>query len=176
MSQKVETYAKSLVDIANVEDHLPIVESELLAFAQAIKDNDNLRQTLSDSNIDVEQRVGVVGQILQGKVLATTKAIIALIVIAEHANDFDDIVKEFITQSSKMRDKVSAEIRSAVALDDSTVEKLTQALSKATGKDLDLHVVVDETVIGGIVATVGDQVIDGSLRTRLSKLKETIDG
>lgn len=176
MSQRVETYAKSLVDIARVEDHLRIVESELLSFAQAVKDNDNLRQTLSDANVEIEQRIGVVSEILQGKVLATTKAIIALIVISEHANELDDIVKEFVSQSAKLRDKESAEIRSAVPLDDATIQKLTEALSKATGKELDLHVVIDESVIGGIVATVGDNVIDGSLRSRLSKLKETIDG
>lgn len=176
MSQRVRTYAKSLVDIALVEDHLSIVEAELLTFSNAVTDNDDLRQTLNDSNIEVEQRIAVVDQILQGKALSTTKAIIALIVVAEHANELAEIAKAFGEESAKLREKEFAEIRSAVALDDETIARLTQALNQATGKELDVHVVVDESVIGGIVATVGDNVIDGSIKTRLTQLKETIDG
>lgn len=176
MSERVQTYAKALVEIARVENRLADVEDELFLFARAATENDSLRLTLTDINIPVEQRVAVVDEILEGKALAVTKAIISLIVIAERSGDLTEIVDAFVAAAAKTRDKETAEVRTAVALDDATLAKLEEALSKATGKSLDLHVVVDETVLGGIVATVGDEVIDGSVRTRLTKLKETIDG
>jgi len=176
MSERVRIYAKSLVDIARVEGRLADVEDELFSFARAMQNNDELRLTLTDPNIPVEQRLAVVDQILEGKALSTTKAIIALIVVAEHAGDLSEIVDSFVQQSAHIRDKETAEIRTAVALDEKTLEKLVEALSKATGKSLDVKVIVDENVIGGISAKVGDQVIDGTVRSRLNKLKETIDG
>jgi len=175
-SSKVQAYAKSLVEIARAENRLADIEDELFKFSRAVIENDNLRMTLTDINVPVEQRLAVVDQILEGKALAATKGIVALIVVAEHSGDLTEIIDEFIREAAKSRSKESAEIRTAVELDDATVAKLEEALSKATGKALDLHVVVDEKVLGGIIATVGDEVIDGSVRTRLNKLKEAIDG
>lgn len=176
MSERTQVYAQSLVDIARVENRLSDVEDELFRFAQAVQGNDDLRLILTDPNVPSEQRVGVCDQLLEGKAIATTKAIVALIVMSEHAGDLSEIVDAFVARSAHIREKETAEIRTAVELDDATLEKLVQALSKATGKSLDVKVILDESVIGGIVAKVGDQVIDGTVRSRLSKLKETIDG
>ena len=67
-----------------------------------------------------------------------------------------------------------AEVRSAVPLDESQRTRLAAALSQATGKQVEVKVIVDEKVLGGIVARVGDTVIDGTIRHRLEQLKETI--
>lgn len=176
MSERTQIYAQSLVDIARVEGRLSDVEDELFAFARAVQGNDELRLVLTDPNIPAEQRVAVVDQILEGKALSVTKAIVALIVMSEHAGDLSEIVDAFVARSAHIREKETAEIRTAVELDDVTLAKLVEALSKASGKSLDVKVIVDPSVIGGIVAKIGDQVIDGTVRSRLSKLKETIDG
>jgi len=65
-------------------------------------------------------------------------------------------------------------VRSAVALSDEQQARLAAALTNATGKQLNLKVVVDPSVLGGIVATVGDTVIDGSVRTRIDQLKSRL--
>jgi F-type H+-transporting ATPase subunit delta len=176
MSERTQVYAQSLVDIARVENRLSNVEDELFIFAQAVKTNDELRMTLTDPNIPAEQRFAVIDQILEGKALGTTKGILALIVMSEHAGILDEIVQAFIERSAHIREKETAEIRTAVELDEETLSNLVKALSKATGKSLDVKVVIDETVIGGVLAKIGDQVIDGTVKSRLSKLKETIDG
>ena len=67
-----------------------------------------------------------------------------------------------------------AEVRSAVPLDEGQRARLAAALSQATGKRVEVKVIVDEKVLGGIVARVGDTVIDGTIRHRLEQLKETI--
>ena len=56
-------------------------------------------------------------------------------------------------------------------LTDDQQDRLAAALANATGKQVDLKVVVDPSVLGGLVATVGDTVIDGTVRTRLDQLK-----
>jgi F-type H+-transporting ATPase subunit delta len=76
-----------------------------------------------------------------------------------------------VKRASSEKQLEVAEVRSAIALNDTQKSRLAEVLSKATGKKLNLKVVVDPNVIGGIVATVGDEVIDDSIRTRLDQVK-----
>ncbi|MFM7126017.1 MAG: ATP synthase F1 subunit delta, partial [Actinomycetota bacterium] len=64
-----------------------------------------------------------------------------------------------------------AEVRTAVPLTADQQTRLSAALANATGRQVNLKVVVDPSVLGGIVATVGDTVIDGSIRTRVENVK-----
>ena len=67
-----------------------------------------------------------------------------------------------------------ATVRSAVALSDDQRDRLTAALRAKLGTDVDVKVIQDPSVVGGLVTTVGDTVIDGSVRSRLSRLRETL--
>ena len=67
-----------------------------------------------------------------------------------------------------------AEVRTAVPLDGGRRDGLAKALSEATGKDVELKVLVDPSVIGGVVARVGDQVFDGSIRRKLELAREQL--
>lgn len=176
MSEKVNAYAKALVLIGRADNRLADIEDELFQFATILKTNDQLRNTLNDANIAIEERIAVIDQILEGKALNTTKGIISMLVASEHSGLIDEITDAFVREAAKTRSKEVATIRTAVALDEDIVNRIAAALSKRTGKDLDVKVIVDESVMGGIIANVGDEVIDGSVKTRLSKLKETIDG
>ena len=72
------------------------------------------------------------------------------------------------------RGQAVAEVRSAVSLNDDQRDRLRSALSNATGMNIDIVVVVDPDILGGVVAQVGDTVFDGSVRTRLEKMKERL--
>jgi F-type H+-transporting ATPase subunit delta len=76
--------------------------------------------------------------------------------------------------SAAEANKEVAEVRSAVPLTSDQRERLAKALGLATGKQIEVKVVVDPSVLGGVVAQVGDTVIDGSVRTRLDQLKHAL--
>ncbi|MGD2043458.1 MAG: F0F1 ATP synthase subunit delta, partial [Acidimicrobiia bacterium] len=76
--------------------------------------------------------------------------------------------------AASSRDRAVAEVRSAVPLDDATVSRLTESLGRATGKKVEVKVVVDPSVIGGIVARVGDTVIDGSIARRVDSVRQAV--
>jgi F-type H+-transporting ATPase subunit delta len=63
-----------------------------------------------------------------------------------------------------------------VPLDEDRRRRLAEALGRATGKEVDLRVIVDESVIGGVYARVGDQVFDGTVRRRLELARERLSG
>jgi F-type H+-transporting ATPase subunit delta len=65
-------------------------------------------------------------------------------------------------------------VRTAVALSDDQQDRLRAALANATGRNVSLKVVVDPSVLGGVVATIGDVVFDGTVRTNLEQLKSRL--
>ena len=77
-------------------------------------------------------------------------------------------------RAAARQQRVVVEARSAVALDDERVRRLEEALSAATGRQVDVEVIVDPSVVGGVVARVGDEVIDGSVRRKLDLAREQL--
>ena len=174
MAERVDIYADALLRIAQVEGHLAEVEDELFRFARVVEANDDLYMALSDRTLPVERRLGIVDELLEGKALATTTAIVSFVVAAGRGHDLPAIAQKFVELAAATRQHAVAEVRSAVPLDDATVQRLAAVLSESTGKQIEVKVVVDETVLGGIVATIGDTVIDEKIRHRIEQLKESM--
>jgi len=94
-------------------------------------------------------------------------------VAAGRASSLPAIVDAFVERSAASRNKTVATVRSAVELTEDQANRLTAALNGATGKDVEVKVVVDPSVLGGVVTEIGDDIIDGSVRRRLSQLRES---
>jgi F-type H+-transporting ATPase subunit delta len=173
-STKVEAYAQALLEVARAEGHLATVEDDLFRFARTFESSDDLRMALTDPSLPLELRVAVVDELMGGKALATSTALASMVVAAGQSGDLPAIVNRFVELAAAERAHEIAEVRSAIPLDDAQIERLAAALSKATKKQVEVKVVVDPTVLGGLVARVGDTVIDGTIRHRLEQLKELI--
>src|SRR5580765_8505536 len=167
MADRVDVYARALLDLVNAEGHLDEVEDELFRFARIVEGNDDLRMSLANPGLPLERRAAIVDELLDNRALPVTKAIAAFIVGAGRGHDLPTIVDRFVALAAQGREHAVAEVRSAVALDDTQRQRIAEALSRATRKNVEVKVIVDETVLGGIVATIGDTVIDGTVRHRL---------
>ena len=99
-----------------------------------------------------------------GRALGATVGFVNFVVSLGRASDLPAIADELVAKVAGSRDKVVAEVRSAIELDDKTVARLAKALAKKTNKDVEVRVIVDPDVVGGIVARVGDVVIDGTVQ------------
>jgi F-type H+-transporting ATPase subunit delta len=174
VSARLDAYARAILEIAIAEGYLAESEDELFRFARAFEASDELRMALSDPALPADRRMAVVEQLLPGASLATSRAVASFIVGIGRGHDLPAIVDRFIALAAESRSHEVAEVRSAVALTDTQVADLAAALSRATGKRVEVKVVVDEKVLGGIVARVGDTVIDGSVRYRLDQLRATV--
>ena len=172
MADRNEVYAQAILDIVQVEGHVDEVEDELFRFARIVEGNDDLRMTISNPGLPLDQRAALVDDLLENRALPTTRAVATFLVAAGRGHDLPAIVTRFVELAAQTREQVVAEVRSAVALDDSQKARIAVALSSATRKRVEVKVVVDESVLGGIVATIGDTVIDGTVRHRLEQLKE----
>lgn len=170
-SRKVEAYARAVHGIARVEDGLAAIEDDLFRFARAVEASDELRTALTDPALPLARRLAIIDDLSAGKALPLSVALISMVVAAGRVNDLSAIVDRFLELSAEDREREVAEVRSAIALDDAQIERLAVALGRATSKNIEVKVVVDPTVLGGLVARIGDTVIDGSVRHRLEQMK-----
>ena len=147
------------------------MEDELFRFARTLEASDELRTTLTDAALPVSRRQQIVEDLLGGKANPVTVALSSMVVGTGRSRDLVAIIDELVRLSAAEANKELAEVRSAVPLTDDQKTRLAEALGKATGKSVELKVVIDPSVLGGLVAQVGDTVIDGSVRSRLEQLK-----
>jgi F-type H+-transporting ATPase subunit delta len=173
-SDRVESYAQAFLEVARAEGHLAEVEDELFRFANAYNESDELRLALTDPGLPVDRKVGVIQDLLERKALAVSQALVIATVVAGRAGELEQIVSRFVQLAVSERAHELAEVRSAVPLSDDDVARLQQALSEATRKNVEVKVVVDPEVMGGVVTKIGDLVIDGTVRHRLDQLREQI--
>jgi len=171
--QRIEAYANALFEIARAEGSLETVERELFSVARAIEGSDELRNALTDQRLPVERRQGIVEQLLGDRANPTTNALVSFIVGSGRARDLPQIVDHLVERAAADRAEEVAEVRTAIPLDDSQRQRLAEVLGKATGKKVSVKVVVDPKILGGVVARVGDTVIDGSVLHRLNQLRAT---
>jgi F-type H+-transporting ATPase subunit delta len=171
MTDRVDAYADALVRVASSEGQLSEVEDELFRFARILEGNDELRMALTDPQLPAERRQAVVEELLGAKALPVTRAIVSFVVALGRAAELPKIADRIVALAAEQREHEVAEVRTAVALDDAAQRRLAQALSQATGKQIEVKVIVDPTVLGGVIARIGDTVIDGTVRSRIDQLK-----
>lgn len=170
----VRGYASAIFQIAEAEGVLERVSDELFRFAKAVEQNNELRTALSDIAIPAERKDAVIYELLGDKASPHTRDIAAFVVAQARTNQLSEIASAVAELAAEAREKVLAEVRTAVELDDETRQRLADALSSATGKRVDVKVLLDPTVVGGFYAKIGDEVIDATVRRRLQELREQL--
>ena len=174
MTEKVEEYAAGLAKLAEAEGELNRVAEELSQLGRTVESSDQLRSTLSDRAIPASRRIGILEDLLGATASPVTINLVSTLVGAGRGSHIGPIADELIRQAAESRGQAVAEVRSAITLSDDQRDRLKSALSSATGMNIDIVVVVDPEILGGVVAQVGDTVFDGSVRTRLEKIKERL--
>ena len=170
---RVAGYAEALFAVAAAEDDLSVVEDELSRFAQTLRSDDDLGSTLADRALPMERRLQVVEDLLGGRASAVTTALVSMVVAAGRATELPAIVDAMLERSAVSRNKTVATVRSAVDLTADQRERLAAAINTRTGREVEVRVFIDPSVLGGVVTEIGDDIIDGSVRRRLNQLRES---
>ena len=172
--ERIDGYANALFEVARVEGSLAAVEDDLFRFARTLESSDELRSVLTDEAVPASRRQGVIEDLLGGTASPVTANLVSFVVGSGRARQLPQIIDRLVARAAEAKDSVVGEVRSAVPLTEDQKTRLGEALSKATGKKVEVKVIQDPSVLGGLVAQVGDTVIDGSVRARLDQLRESI--
>ena len=170
----IEGYARALFEVARAEATLDEVEDELFRFARSYESSDALRNALTDEHVPAEKLQAIVEDLLGGKATATTTQLVSMVVGSGRSRDLPAIIDSLVQRASSAKQLDVAEVRTAVPLTEDQRVRLRAALENSTGKSLNLKVIVDPAVLGGVVAAIGDTVIDDTVRTRIDQLQSRL--
>ncbi len=174
MTDRAAGYAAAVLDLARAEDSLEVVEQELFALSGALEKSKELRDALGNPQLPAERKAAIIDDLIGKKASSVTVGVVQLVVGQGRSSELPAIVDSFVAQAAATRQKVVAEVRSAIPLDKATITRLEGSLGRVTGRSVEVKVVVDETVLGGLVAQVGDTVFDGSVEGRLKGLRRIL--
>jgi F-type H+-transporting ATPase subunit delta len=151
------------------------VSDELFAVRQLVDDHHDLRSALSDPSRSVADKRQMLDQLLGDKVQKATMLLIGQAVSGTHGA-IDGALVEFQHLAAEANDEKLATVHTARELDDSERERLVTALSRQYDRTVHLQVVVDPAVIGGLRVEIGDDVIDGTVTSRLEDAQRKLAG
>jgi F-type H+-transporting ATPase subunit delta len=168
-------YAKALFDVASSEQKLG-PWSDALNAAAAVLGDANARRVLANPALDESKRADFIRAVSVGlkgaDVFETSagKALLALLAENDRLAVLPEIAVQFDQLKSEAENKIKATLISATAVDAGVAERVKQALVKRLGREVELTLEVDASLIGGAIVRAEDMVIDGSVRTRLEQL------
>src|SRR5438105_12789264 len=158
---RINSYAEAMFGVARAEGTIDEVEDELFRFARALEGSDELREALTDPHIPASRRQQIVEDLLGRRATSVTTALVLMVVGIGRGRDLPAIIGSLVQKAAAANDRAVAEVRTTVELSAAQRERLAQAINKATGKVVELKVIIDPTVLGGVITTIGDSVIDG---------------
>ncbi len=174
MTDRIAGYASGIFELAKAEGESERVEAEFLAVARAMESEADLRSALTDPQLPLDRKQGIIDELIGDRASGLTVSLVQLLVSQGRGSELPQIARSLTETSAASRNKAVAEVRTAVPLDDATIERLAAALGRATGKSVEVKVRVDPSVIGGVVARVGDTVIDGSIAHKVDSLRQVV--
>lgn len=150
------------------------VEDELFCFARLLEAQPELRAALTDPGVPPERRRALVEDLVAGRTTRPTTRLLGYLVEQDRARSLTRAIEELVARAAERRDRIVAEVRTAIDLDGERRARLAETLTRVTGKRVDLRIVIDPTVVGSLSVRVGDEVFDGSVRHQLDLARERL--
>ena len=171
-------YAKALFSLGKEQDKTGEYSEILAAIAALVGDTDaGVGDALNNPLYPLDARQKVMAKIAESvQADAIMTSFLNLLIEKKRADILPDIAYELQVMVDKDQNISHGSIISAIELDQTLLSKIQATLEKLTGNKVILETQVDPSIIGGIIAKVGDLVLDGSIKTQLNGLKESIKG
>jgi F-type H+-transporting ATPase subunit delta len=165
----------AIVKAADREGAGDRLEAELFAFGRTVTEHPDLRSALSDPARSVADKRALVRSLLEGKAHAGTVQLAEQAVAGTHLT-VTNAIDSFVVIAAGARNRLVALVRVAQPLDDAEEKRLAAALSAQYDRTVHLNTVVDPSVLGGVHVSVGDEVIDGTVSSRLDEAARRLAG
>ncbi len=168
-------YAKALMLIGKEDGNADLYSKELDQVVQLFDSNKELEKAVVNPLFDKNERRNVLIKVLEKTDLSKVmKSLLVLLFDKGRIGFLREICDFYKKLADELKGVVHAKLVSAAELSSDAVEKIRQGLAKRTGKDIILDIEQDTDLIGGIVTEIGDLVLDGSVKTQLFNMRESL--
>jgi len=161
---------------ADASGDLDATEDEIFRFGRAVDSSPELQMALTDPALSASAKASIVADLLAGRSTEATRQVLGYAVGHLHGRRLDAVVDDLAEVAARQRQRIVAEVRVARPLDAEQERRLADALSALKGRRVRLNVAVDPSVLGGVLVTVGDEVIDGTVAARLEQARRIMLG
>lgn len=152
------------------------VEEELFRFGRAVEANPSLQMTLTDPALTSAGKAAVVKDLVSATAAPATTAVLVHVAANLRGRRVDAAIDALSTLAAAQRERIVAQVRVAVDLDAAQRERMARALARLAGREVRLNIAIDPSVVGGASVRIGDDVIDGTMLTRLTQARRTLVG
>lgn len=152
------------------------VDAELFAFSRAVSSDAELELSLGSKLGDPEAKAAVVVKLLKGKASAATIAIVSALVQQPRGRRIGALLSYAADIVADQAGASIATVTSAQPIAAAQLTSLGKSLAKVYGRELNINLVIDPAIIGGLRVQVGDDVIDGSVSSRIQELRLQLAG
>ena len=163
--------AGALVLLAETEKsgHQSRVEEEVFYFARLIDSQADLQMALSDPSSTPQEKAKLIADLLSGRAHADTITLVSQYVSHPRGRRIGKALDELSVLAAARQNRLVATVTSAVAISDSHKSRIDAALSSIYGQEVLIDTVIDASVVGGVSVQIGDDVIDGTISTRIQQ-------
>jgi F-type H+-transporting ATPase subunit delta len=143
------------------------VEDELFRFSRILEGAPELRAALGDRNFPGERKAELVNSLLEGHVTDSTRRLLTRLVSLPRGRTLEAGLEEYAKIAADRRERLVARVRAAAPLTEEQKNRLANALARTYGRQVHLNVDIDPSVIGGLSVAIGDEIIDGTIASRI---------
>ena len=150
------------------------VEDELFRFGRIDAAEPELHAALASRVLPGDRKRELLNALLAGKVTPASLRLITQVTLHPRGRSLEANLAEYARLVAAWRERLIATVRVATALTDSQRERLSAALAAIYGRGIQLNVVLDPQVVGGLSVLIGDEFIDGTMSSRLAELRQRL--
>ncbi|MGF1428470.1 F0F1 ATP synthase subunit delta [Kitasatospora sp. LaBMicrA B282] len=173
-TEQLAAYAEVIA--AEKAGKLDDLEDELFRFGRVVSGSHELRAALTEPKATTAAKASLVGSLLGGKALPGTVRLVTSLVTNPRGRSLEQGLESYAKLAADRRDRVVALVTTAVPLSDGQKQRLSGALAKLYGRKVLLNIDVDHRVVGGVRVQIGDEIIDGTVSSRLDGARQALEG
>jgi F-type H+-transporting ATPase subunit delta len=166
-----ELAVQAIVAAAEQERRLDDVEDELFRFGRMVASHPELRIALTNPFVPADAKRQLLSELLAARITSEALRLITQAAVNPLGRSLDVSLEEYAKLAARRRERLVAEVHVAVPLTAQQRERLAAVLASAYGHQVHLNIVLDPKIAGGMTVRVGDELVDGSLATRLAEAR-----
>lgn len=162
--------------VAQDAGDLDRVEDELFGIERILAGSAPLQAALTNPAIDASVKASIIADLLADRVSDITAQIVEFALSHLRGHRSDEVLQELQSLAAEERNRLVAQVKVARPLRPEQVEQIAARLSKSSGQNIRVNVVVDPSVLGGVHVTLAGEVIDGTISSRLDQARRVVAG
>ena len=167
-------YAEALFQIGEDENLVDLLYSELKAVVDIFDENQEFFNIIKSPVISKREKIELIDNVFSKGLSSNSINFLKLLIEKNRISFIADIAMSYKERLNEKNNVIEGTVITAIPMNQDEIQELAKELSKKYNKNVTLENIVDKSILGGVLVRLGNEEIDGTVKTRLSKVKEQL--